>query len=195
MIFRSVGVAVLVLIPWLGTCFAAGAQVVAKQGEVQEKVVFKSPMVLELPFAKVRGLDQGEGTPFKGLETYVCDDTRLTRLVVTRTRASERKGDVYTFDGTVAVGNSHDRWVTIDLDLVLLDAVLAKASVVDLDAEEEKERDFQLKLEVPAEATARLFAAEGQGAQFRLKVSVQDNNTFDGYNSRPPSQAPKKRRY
>lgn len=163
MIHRSVGMVAVVLICWFETSSTARAQVVAKQGAVKEEAVFKSPMVLELPFAMLRRLDQGEGTPFKGLETYVCDDTRLTRLLATRTRASERKGDVYTFDGAVAVGNSHDRWVTIDLELVLSDSVLAKAQVVDLDAEEDKERDFQLKLPSQQKPPCDFPAPRGTG--------------------------------
>ncbi len=179
---------------WGWVAAQAGAQVVARQGDSTETVSFKSPMVLELPMAQLAGLEEGLGMPFKGLEKYLCDDARLTSLVGTRTRASEKKGDVYTFQGVIAVGDSHDRWVDLDFELIVAEKVLAKAAVADLDAEEDQERIFQVKLQVPPEATAKL-KSEKATAQLRLTLRVEDNYSWDGI--RPGKKKPpvKKRRY
>lgn len=154
----------------------AQAQVVARQGEETNKPTeFASPMVLELPFAKVIKFAEGTGKAFDDLTKFVCDDTTITRLFVKKVRASAKRGDRYAFNGNVFVRRSHDRLVTLTLDILVGSDVLASATKSNINAEENTSRQFNLQLNLNPEQTA-ILAANSETAVLRINVKVEDNS-------------------
>lgn len=153
------------------------AQVVARQGgEEAEKVTeFVSPMVLELPFAVTAALPEGAAKSFENLSKFVCDDTLLTRLTAKRVRASAKRGDRYVIDGTVFVRRSHDRLVSLTLELLVGEERVAMAVKEKINAEENTSRTFSLQLSLSPTGTAKL-AENPDSAVLKVTVNVKDND-------------------
>lgn len=150
-------------------------EVVAKQGQVPEaerQIVFDSPMVVELP-VELAAIREDEGLILTGFEKFVCEDTSLTSLRVKRLHISPKKGVLYAFDGSVAVGKSHDRLVGVEIKLFGKGEQLAQATYPTLDVEEGKKRSFQLRLVVPG-THLHLIPMGETVAQITLKVADND---------------------
>ena len=152
------------------------AQVVAHQGVDTEKPVeFTSPMVLELPFKKAAKFPEGTGQAFDDLSKFVCDDTLVTRLSAKKVRASAKRGDRYAFDGTIFVRRSHDRRVSLTLEILVGPDQLAIATKAGIDAEENSSRIFNLQLSLTPDGSAKL-ARNPEASVLRLTVKVEDND-------------------
>jgi hypothetical protein len=170
---RFVAFSVLAMI---GMATAALAQVVARQGPaVTHK--FHSPMILEVPLPNITRY------PIGGLKTlgsdipnYTCDDVSLPSLTVEVKKRSQRKGNILVLEiaGGVLVPSSHDRLVDLIFIAKRGDAVIGRASVLNLDAEEGRTTSFRTDITLDEVQLREAFAAEPHPI-IEMTVTVRDN--------------------
>jgi len=116
------------------------AQVSAKQGASEE---FTSPMILDVPLQKF--LAAPKGAPWTTVETkdYVCDGVLLPAVTLTPGKSSERAIDVLLFARN---GWGKDKEVTVKLEVVAGEKVLATAFVPRFELEEKQSKKRKASL-------------------------------------------------
>jgi hypothetical protein len=136
-------------------------------------------MVLELPLPDLRGYAPGYGKTFtRGIRRFVCADSSIDELTVSRGKTSGRGENVQTsigIEGFVYVRPSYDRLVDLELSLVKEDRTIATATVHDIDAGEEYRTKFKTRLKLPLEELEAGFEGEPQ-PKLKIVLSVADND-------------------
>lgn len=161
----------------LAAAIPAHADVVARQGTNvdprENRQHFESPMIVELPWASLRELPEGNSRGYGEFLRFWCEDARLVGVRATRDRRG-RKGDQIDFSGGIQVEDSFDRIARIEVSAAIGERVLARAEHARIDAEEEKVTPFRVRLALSPAALAELDAA-GDEAKLVVRLALRDN--------------------
>jgi hypothetical protein len=151
--------------------------VVAKQGSAEERTIFRSPMVLEVPatlFLQIPQM-QNQDRPvttqsIMEVTNYVCDAVSFQLLILHLARPNS-KGEVkLTVFATLKTDPGMDKLVNLTFEVLSKGEPVAKALVTKIDAEEGKTASVKTKLTIPQ---AKLDLVEAP--LLRITMEVRDN--------------------
>jgi hypothetical protein len=151
--------------------------VVARQGTNvdprENRQQFESPMIVELPWASLRELPEGDSRGYGEFQRFWCEDARLVGVRATRDRRG-RKGDRIELAGGIQVEDSFDRIARVEVRLAIGERTLVVGEHARIDAEEEKVTPFRVRLDLPPATLAELDAA-GDEAKLVVRLALRDN--------------------
>ena len=147
-------------------------QVTAKQGTMADlnHSEFSSPMVTELPLARLKVEEPGNVYPFTDLDKFVCDDVSIPLIVITKSTTWSKRIKLL-IKATVFVRPSFDRKVTIQCSLVGGPGTLKTITELEISAKEKQLRSDSSSLEMSNEAFENLFKGDNPG-KLKLVMTV-----------------------
>ncbi len=127
-------------------------------------------MILDLPARALATLVPGAGWNVPGLRDYRCEDAWISSMRIVRTDKGKDGPMRFRAEGIVMVAESHDRFVTLRLDLLAGEKQLGGGVSSRFDAEETKATQFAFKFEIPAPSAAALVASMDPKLRVRMEL-------------------------
>jgi hypothetical protein len=151
----------LLALPLLG-------QAVAKQGSVADlkQSEFSSPLVIELPLARLKLEEPGNVYPFTDQEKFVCDGVSLPLILITKSTTWSKRVKL-TIKATAYVRPSFDRKVAVLCSISDGTSVIGAVTELQISAKEKQYRSDSGSWELSKEAFDNLVKGDSPG---RLKL-------------------------
>jgi hypothetical protein len=155
----------LLALPLLG-------QATAKQGSVADlkQSEFSSPLVIELPLARLKVEEPGNVYPFTDQQQFVCDGVSLPIILITKSTTWSKRVKL-TIKATAYVRPSFDRKVTIQCSINGVTGLVGTVAVLQISAKEKQYRSDSESLELSQTEFDSLLKGDSPG-KLKLVMSV-----------------------
>lgn len=181
---RMIGICGLLFVSLMSAAASSqDSQITARQGSPEQEAnpvqEFESPMVLELPLPDLRKFARGYAKTFsQELQGFVCEDSSIAELTVSRGKTSGRGNNAETsidLEGIVYVRPSYDRLADLELSLVKDDRTIATATIRGINAEEDYRTKFKTRLKLSLQDFEGAFDGK-PSPKLKIMMSVMDND-------------------
>lgn len=147
-------------------------QVTAKQGSAADlkQSEFSSPMVIELPLARLKAEEPGNVYPFTDQNQFVCDGVSLPLILITKSTTWSKRVKL-TIKASAYVRPSFDRKVIIQCSLIAGTGLLGTVTELEISAKEKQYRSDSASVEISREEFDDLVKGDGSG-KLKLVMTV-----------------------
>lgn len=147
-------------------------QVTAKQGTAADlkQSEYSSPLVLELPLARLKAEEPGNVYPFTEQEKFVCDGVTLPLVLISKSTTWSKRIKL-SVKATAFVRPSYDRKVVIQCSISGGTGVVATVTELQISAKEKQYRSDNASWDLSKEEFDNLLKGDNP-AKLKLVMTV-----------------------